>query len=107
MAWKMTLASSCMALLSLLLGLYRLDITAVDALWLLDSHTNDQTPLSAVRQVNGSVGAEQDWDILYHQGGNSPWIPKINGTITTDPSPPPGCRVEQVHMVKPSFSIPP
>ena len=41
-----------------------------------------------------------DWNVMYHQGGNSPWIPKVRG-IEDDNNidTPSGCRVDQVHMV--------
>lgn len=39
------------------------------------------------------------WDQLYHLGGNSPWVLKVNGTLDTGLDVPAGCRVDQVHMV--------
>ncbi|KAI9754503.1 MAG: hypothetical protein M4579_004673 [Chaenotheca gracillima] len=42
---------------------------------------------------------KDDWDILYHLGGNSPWIKKIDGVVDTTVEPPAGCEVEQVHMM--------
>lgn len=42
---------------------------------------------------------EQAWNVLYHMGGNSPWLPKAHGIVDTDIGPPAGCRVDQVHMV--------
>jgi len=39
------------------------------------------------------------WKPLYHLGGNSPWIQKVDGVVDTDCNTPPGCRVDQVHMV--------
>ncbi|KAF2157064.1 phosphoglycerate mutase-like protein [Myriangium duriaei CBS 260.36] len=39
------------------------------------------------------------WNILYHLGGNSPWIPKTTNIIASAALPPPGCHVEQVHML--------
>lgn len=41
------------------------------------------------------------WNILYHLGGNSPWIEKVDGVVKGGIGPPEGCRVEQVHMVCP------
>ena len=43
------------------------------------------------------------WDILYHVGGNGPWIQKVDGTLGEDIEPPVGCKVEQVHMVSDSI----
>ena len=39
------------------------------------------------------------WDILYHLGGNGPWIQMLDGVVERDIAPPTGCQVEQVHMV--------
>ncbi|KAI9842419.1 MAG: acid phosphatase pho5 [Sclerophora amabilis] len=41
----------------------------------------------------------KDWDILYHLGGNGPWIRKVDGIVTADIGPPEGCEVDQVHMM--------
>ena len=37
--------------------------------------------------------------MLYHLGGNGPWITKLDGTLHEDVEPPMGCKVEQAHMV--------
>lgn len=42
---------------------------------------------------------QEDWDILYHLGGNGPWIPKVDGPFGDELSLPEGCKIEQVHMV--------
>lgn len=39
------------------------------------------------------------WDVLYHVGGNGPWIEKIDGVVEGGIEPPEGCSVEQIHMV--------
>ncbi|KAK4548315.1 hypothetical protein LTR36_010185 [Oleoguttula mirabilis] len=36
---------------------------------------------------------------MRHQGGNSPWIPKVRGILEGGMEPPAGCRVDQVHMI--------
>ena len=41
-----------------------------------------------------------DWNILYHLGGNGPWIEKVDGVAHGGIGVPEGCRVEQVHMVR-------
>jgi acid phosphatase len=41
----------------------------------------------------------KDWNILYHLGGNGPWVQKIDGIVTNDLAPPEGCEIQQVHMV--------
>jgi hypothetical protein len=47
----------------------------------------------------------KDWNILYHLGGNGPWVQKIDGIITNDISPPEGCEIQQVHMVSWPLSL--
>lgn len=42
---------------------------------------------------------DQSWNILYHLGGNGPWIQKIDGVVRDGIGPPKDCTVEQVHMV--------
>lgn len=44
-------------------------------------------------------GITKDWNILYHLGGNGPWIQKIDGTVGDNIGAPESCRVEQVHMI--------
>ncbi|THW89001.1 phosphoglycerate mutase-like protein [Aureobasidium pullulans] len=46
-----------------------------------------------------ATNTTNDWNILYHLGGNGPWIPKADGVVEGGLAPPEGCRVEQVHMV--------
>jgi hypothetical protein len=41
----------------------------------------------------------EEWNILYHLGGNGPWVPKVDGPFGDDLSIPEGCKIEQVHMV--------
>lgn len=49
---------------------------------------------------------QKDWNILYHLGGNGPWIEKIDGdSQSLGIAPPEGCSVDQVHMVWTSSSI--
>ncbi|KAK8212935.1 hypothetical protein M8818_003100 [Zalaria obscura] len=45
------------------------------------------------------VDTTDDWNILYHLGGNGPWIRKEDNIISNDMEPPPGCTVDQIHMV--------
>ncbi|KAI9787879.1 MAG: acid phosphatase pho5 [Peltula sp. TS41687] len=42
---------------------------------------------------------DKDWNLLYHLGGNGPWIEKVDGVVAGGVAPPEGCAVEQVHMV--------
>lgn len=49
---------------------------------------------------SGETGYQvNDWNILYHLGGNGPWIEKIDGLVTPSLQPPKGCVIDQVHMV--------
>ena len=47
-----------------------------------------------------SDSSRDSWNILYHLGGNGPWIPKVDGVIKGGVAPPAGCKVEQIHMVR-------
>lgn len=47
----------------------------------------------------GSSEFGRGWNLLYHLGGNGPWIEKVDGTVKGGIGVPEGCRVEQVHMV--------
>jgi acid phosphatase len=40
-----------------------------------------------------------DWNILYHLGGNGPWVEKVIDVVEGGIAVPEGCDVEQVHMV--------
>lgn len=50
-------------------------------------------------QVSVVNTTRENWDILYHLGGNGPWIPKVDGIYGDELSIPEGCHIEQVHMV--------
>jgi acid phosphatase len=41
----------------------------------------------------------EDWNILYHLGGNGPWVEKVDNVVDGGLAPPDRCVVEQVHMV--------
>lgn len=47
----------------------------------------------------GSSKFGRGWNLLYHLGGNGPWIEKVDGVVKGGIGVPEGCRVEQVHMV--------
>jgi hypothetical protein len=49
------------------------------------------------KQGAGSITG--DWNILYHLGGNGPWVEKIIDIVGGGIAVPKGCQVEQVHMV--------
>lgn len=40
------------------------------------------------------------WNILYHVGGNGPWIQKVHGVVEGGVGAPDGCCVDQVHIVR-------
>jgi acid phosphatase len=42
---------------------------------------------------------DDDWNILYHLGGNGPWVEKVIDVVEGGIAVPEGCDVEQVHMV--------
>jgi acid phosphatase len=47
----------------------------------------------------GTATINKKWNILYHLGGNGPWIQKVDGIVDGGIGPPEGCTVEQVHMM--------
>lgn len=69
--------------------------------WLTLIHDQLHTILSKwdYPQVPIVNTTNEDWNILYHLGGNGPWIPKVDGVYGDDLSIPEGCRIEQVHMI--------
>src|SRR5579862_152250 len=53
----------------------------------------------------GKPSIARGWNLLYHLGGNGPWIERIDGVVEGGIGVPKGCRVEQVHMVSPSKKL--
>lgn len=54
-------------------------------------------------QASQQDNKQDDWNMFYHLGGNGPWIEKSDarfGTYEKDGKPPPGCVIDQVHMVR-------
>jgi acid phosphatase len=47
----------------------------------------------------GAGVTTNDWNILYHLGGNGPWVERIIDVVDGGIAVPEGCQVEQVHMV--------
>ncbi|KAK0326215.1 hypothetical protein LTR82_002961 [Friedmanniomyces endolithicus] len=76
-------------------------VSAVEFLHRLYSNPLSQLVISPSDPTEGSKPTPLDdtWDIRYHLGGNSPWILKVSGTVDGGIEPPPGCVVDQVHMV--------
>lgn len=61
--------------------------------------------LSSVLQVTWStIFPLRAWNVLYHVGGNGPWIEKVDGVVDEGIEPPNGCSIEQIHMVSAHFS---
>ncbi|KAK1065412.1 hypothetical protein LTR74_007938 [Friedmanniomyces endolithicus] len=91
-------------LFAVLIGLFSSIVTGVDAVGLFHRLYKDpllQLVVSPHDPPECSKPAPDDetWDIRYHLGGNSPWIPKVSGTLDGGIEPPLGCVVDQVHMV--------
>jgi acid phosphatase len=51
-------------------------------------------------RAQGAGALTKDWNILYHLGGNGPWVEKIINIVDEGIAPPKGCEVVQVHMVR-------
>ncbi|KAH6618457.1 3-phytase B precursor [Boeremia exigua] len=47
----------------------------------------------------GAGTTTKDWNILYHLGGNGPWVEKLIDLAEPSIAVPPGCQVSQVHMM--------
>jgi acid phosphatase len=47
----------------------------------------------------GAGVTTKDWNILYHLGGNGPWVEKVIDVVDTGIQLPDGCQVEQAHMM--------
>lgn len=52
----------------------------------------------------GAGAITRDWNILYHLGGNGPWVEKVIDVVDGGIAVPKGCAVEQMHMVGLSHS---
>jgi acid phosphatase len=61
---------------------------------------NPERHVSESPSLEGAAGTRtRDWNILYHLGGNGPWVEKVDNVVEGGLAPPAGCKVEQVHMV--------
>ncbi|KAF2839772.1 phosphoglycerate mutase-like protein [Patellaria atrata CBS 101060] len=59
---------------------------------------NEEHPGTEGRgQGGGSIS--KAWNILYHLGGNGPWVEKVDGVVQKGIAPPLGCKIEQVHLM--------
>lgn len=59
-------------------------------------YRSDGTP---AEHKKGAGSITSDWNILYHLGGNGPWVEKVIDIVDGGVAVPDGCEVEQVHMV--------
>lgn len=66
----------------------KFDVASVDV---------EETRKEVPSQGGGDI--DQDWNILYHLGGNGPWVEKTDGSIPEGIAVPEGCVVDQVHMI--------
>lgn len=51
------------------------------------------------KNEHGAGAITEDWNILYHLGGNGPWVEKVIDVVEGGIATPEGCEVLQVHMV--------
>jgi acid phosphatase len=54
----------------------------------------------------GAGAITRDWNILYHLGGNGPWVEKVLDVLDEHIAPPESCEVVQVHMVRHAHGTP-
>ena len=50
-------------------------------------------------QGQGHHCRKHEWNILYHLGGDGPWIEKVDGVVKGGITVPEGCQIDMVHMV--------
>ncbi|KAK5127699.1 hypothetical protein LTR08_004326 [Meristemomyces frigidus] len=103
MAWRITLPSILIALSALLFCLNPAPIEGsaaaiLDTLRLGSLSQKPRDPLNG-SQHDSAAPPEAEWDVMRHQGGNSPWFRNEHGGDEGGIDPPPGCRVDQVHMI--------
>ncbi|KAF2036313.1 phosphoglycerate mutase-like protein [Setomelanomma holmii] len=54
---------------------------------------------TAAEHKQGAGAITSNWNILYHLGGNGPWVEKVIDVVDGGIAVPEGCHVEQVHMM--------
>jgi len=104
MAWWIMAISTFMALIALLLCYSNFTPAAASTFGFLDrlrASSISQRPIGAQNADAHELSstAEEPWNVMQHQGGNSPWFQKTQGIIEGGIEPPAGCRIDQVHMV--------
>ncbi|CCX06869.1 Similar to 3-phytase B; acc. no. P34754 [Pyronema omphalodes CBS 100304] len=54
---------------------------------------NVEAPITSLQN------STDDWNILYHLGGNGPWIDRLDGVVDGGVAVPSGCEVDMVHLM--------
>jgi acid phosphatase len=54
--------------------------------------------------ASGHTVDKDEWNLLYHLGGNGPWVEKVDGVVEEGIQVPDGCEVDMVHMVSYFFA---
>ncbi|KAK7513796.1 histidine phosphatase superfamily [Phyllosticta citriasiana] len=67
--------------------------------WGHNELASDSAHSTTQRPMQGGSDITQDWNVLYHLGGNGPWVEKVDGVAHGGIAVPDGCAVEQVHMM--------
>nr|AUC62758.1 phytase [Morchella importuna] len=49
--------------------------------------------------ASGHTVDKDEWNLLYHLGGNGPWVEKVDGVVEGGIQVPDGCEVDMVHMM--------
>ena len=90
-----------MSIAVLAAAIYTAWILDREAEWMLSTRTwlHRGTDFVSSFKIPTSRTANDTWNLLYHLGGNGPWIPKVSNIVEAGIQPPRGCRVDQVHMV--------
>ena len=65
------------------------------------NHISSDQDISSLR----SGSSHDHWNVLHHMGGNSPWVQKTEEVVNGSVDIPPGCRIDQVHMVGVTLSF--
>ena len=89
---RLSIASGCTVCLAVaFLGVL------INALWMPEAASQGSYWFPSAHRSGGPFA--ESFNILYHLGGNGPWVPKVSGVAGDGILRPAGCRVEQVHMV--------
>jgi len=83
---------------------FSLGYLVVSLLFLLSPQSHLIPPFKFVEKQATDKPSNQ-WNLLYHLGGNGPWIPKIDGVVDGGIATPNGCRIDMIHMVLRMFAL--